>query len=411
MTDYPGFSFDVTRTATGEVDWPNAARRGRITTPHGVIETPAFVFCATRGALRGVSPAQARAEATQIILGNTYHLMLQPGAERVAALGGVHRMMGWDGPMLTDSGGFQIFSLGRGGDKQEIKSSRTDVRPPSLLAIDEAGASFRSYVDGAKVTLTPEDSIRIQRRIGADIILVLDECTPYYVGRDYTARSMELTHRWALRSIAAFGEAEEGSAGPQGLYGIVQGGVYCDLRRESAEFTAEQPYFGYAVGGCLGGTPEEMDDVVALAMAPLNAAASTPRPIHLLGVGSVRDVWLGVAKGVDTFDCVNPTRLARHGSAYIRPGLGETKNGREFINLTNARFREDTNPLDPECDCATCTSVSRAYLHHLVKAGELNAVTLLAVHNIRFMNRLLEDVRAAIDSDDIPARRGWWIDG
>ncbi|HCP01227.1 MAG: tRNA guanosine(34) transglycosylase Tgt [Alphaproteobacteria bacterium] len=411
MTDYPGFAFEVTRTVTGEVGWPDAARRGSITTPHGVIETPAFVFCATRGALRGVLPHQAQAESTQIILGNTYHLMLQPGAERVAAMGGLHRMMGWDGPLLTDSGGFQIFSLGRGGDMKEIKGSRTDVRDTSLLAIDESGASFRSYVDGTKVTLTPEDSIRFQRDIGADIILVLDECTPYHVNRDYTAQSMELTHRWALRSIAAFEESEEGSAGPQALYGIVQGGVYDDLRKESAWFTAEQPYFGYAVGGCLGGTPEEMNDVVALAMAPLNAAASAPRPIHLLGVGSVRDVWYGVAKGIDTFDCVNPTRLARHGSAYIRPGLRETKNGREFINLRNARFRDDMGPLDPECDCATCASVSRAYLHHLVKAGELNAVALLSVHNVRFMNRLLEDVRAAIDNDEFVERRSYWIDG
>ncbi|MBS27630.1 MAG: tRNA guanosine(34) transglycosylase Tgt [Alphaproteobacteria bacterium] len=411
MTGYPGFAFEVTQTMTAEPGWPDAARRGVITTPHGLIETPAFIFCATRGALRGVVPSQARAEGTQIILGNTYHLMLQPGAERVAALGGLHAMMGWDGPMLTDSGGFQIFSLGQGTGAKEIKSSRTNARDPSLLSIDENGASFRSYVDGSKVTLRPEDSIRIQRQIGADIILVLDECTPYHVDRDYTARSMELTHRWAQRSIEEFGRAAEGSAGPQALYGIVQGGVYDDLRRESTDFTAAQPYFGYAVGGCLGGTAEEMDEVVALAMAPLNAATPEPRPIHLLGVGSVRDVWNGVAKGIDTFDCVNPTRLARHGSAYLRPGLGETENGREYINLKNARFREDDGPIDPECDCATCTSVSRAYVHHLVKAGEVNAIHLLAVHNVRFMNRLLEDVRAALTDGNFAAARDHWIHG
>lgn len=411
MTDYPGFAFEVTHTTTADRDWPGAARTGVLTTPHGTIETPAFVFCATRGALRGVLPAQASAEGTQIILGNTYHLMLQPGPERIAALGGLHAMMGWTGPMLTDSGGFQIFSLGRRADTREVKGSRADARDASLLSVDEEGATFRSYIDGAKVRLTPEDSIRIQRAIGADIILVLDECTPYHVDRDYTAKSMELTHRWAERSIAAFGAAAAGSAGPQALYGITQGGVYEDLRRESAEFTAEQSYFGYAVGGCLGGDAAEMDAVVALAMAPLNAATPVARPIHLLGVGGVRDVWNGVAKGIDTFDCVNPTRLARHGSAYLRPELGESEGGRDFINLKNARFREDDGPLDPECDCATCRTVSRAYVHHLVKAGELNAVSLLAVHNVRFMNRLMEAVRAAISTDDYAAARAHWIGG
>ncbi len=409
VAGYPGFAFDVTHTTTADPGWPGAARIGLLTTPHGTIETPAFVFCATRGALRGVLPAQAKAEATQIVLGNTYHLMLQPGPERIAALGGLHAMMGWDGPMLTDSGGFQIFSLGRKGGTKEIKGSRADTRAPSLLSIEEAGATFRSYIDGAMVHLTPEDSIRIQRAIGADIILVLDECTPYHVDRDYTARSMALTHRWAARSLEEFGRAEAGSAGPQALYGITQGGVYEDLRRESAEFTAAQPYFGYAVGGCLGGDADEMDAVVALAMAPLNAATPAARPIHLLGVGGVRDIWYGAAKGIDTFDCVNPTRLARHGSAYLRPGLGETEGGRDVINLKNARFRDDNGPLDPECDCATCRTVSRAYVHHLVKAGELNAISLLAVHNVRFMNRLLDAVRAAIRDDDYAAAQAHWI--
>jgi len=411
MTDYPGFSFDVAKTVTADADWPGAARRGVLKTPHGTIQTPAFIFCATRGAIRGVLPAQARAEGTQFVLGNTYHLMLQPGAEKIAKLGGLHRMMGWDGPMLTDSGGFQIFSLGGGSGAKEIKGNRGDGRDPSLLKITEEGASFRSYIDGAKITLTPEDSIRIQRGIGADIILVLDECTPYHVDRDYTANSMEMTHRWAKRSLAEFQKDAEGSAGPQALYGITQGGVYEDLRRESSEFTASQPYFGYAVGGCLGGDSGEMDDVVKMAMAPLNAATPVARPIHLLGVGSVRDVWNGAAKGIDTFDCVNPTRLARHGSAYIRPGLGETENGRDFINIKNARFRDDEGPLDPECDCATCMSVSRAYVHHLVKASEINAGQLLAIHNVRFMNRLLEAVRDAIEADNYAAAWKFWVEG
>ncbi len=409
MADYPGFTFTVEHRTSADPAWPDAARVGRLATPHGVIETPAFVFCATRGAIRGVTPEQMRAEGTQVILGNTYHLMLQPGGEAAARLGGLHAMMGWDGPMLTDSGGFQIFSLGGGSASAEIKGNRKSERPRLLLAIEEDGAVFRSYIDGSTHTLSPEDSIRVQRQLGADIILVLDECSPYEVERDYTANSMALTHRWAERSIAEFARAAEGSAGPQALYGIVQGGVYEDLRRESAEFTAAQPYFGHAIGGCLGSDTFELDAVVSMAMAPLNAATTEPRPVHLLGIGGVRDIWDGVAKGIDTFDCVNPTRLARHGSAYLRPVYAENPDDRDYVNLKNARFRDDDNPLDPECQCYTCQTLSRSYLHHLVKAGEMTAIQYLAIHNVAFMNRLMTDVRAAIRADDYAAARARWF--
>jgi queuine tRNA-ribosyltransferase len=409
MTDYPGFAFTVERQTSADPAWPGAARVGRLETPHGVIETPAFVFCATRGAIRGVTPEQMRAEGTQVILGNTYHLMLQPGGEAAARLGGLHAMMGWDGPMLTDSGGFQIFSLGGGSASAEIKGNRKSERPRLLLAIEEEGAVFRSYIDGSTHSLSPEESIRVQRQLGADIILVLDECSPYEVERDYTANSMALTHRWAERSVAEFARAAEGSAGPQALYGIVQGGVYEDLRRESAEFTAAQPYFGHAIGGCLGSDTFELDAVVAMAMAPLNAATGTPRPVHLLGIGGARDIWDGVAKGIDTFDCVNPTRLARHGSAYLRPVFAENADARDYVNLKNARFRDDDGPLDPECQCYACRTFSRSYLHHLVKAGEMTAIQYLAIHNVAFMNRLMADVRTAIRADDYAAARARWF--
>jgi len=409
MADYPGFAFTVDHRTTADPAWPAEARLGRLRTPHGEIATPAFVFCATRGAIRGVTPAQMRAEGTQIMLGNTYHLMLQPGGATVARLGGLHAMMGWDGPLLTDSGGFQIFSLGGGSASAEIKGNRKAERPRTLLAIEEDGAVFRSYIDGSTHTLTPEDSIRVQRQLGADLILVLDECSPYEVARDYTANSMALTHRWALRSIAEFGRAADGSAGPQALYGIVQGGVYEDLRRESAEFTAAQPYFGHAVGGCLGSDKYELDGVVAMAMAPLNAATGEPRPVHLLGIGGARDIWDGVAKGIDTFDCVTPTRLARHGSALLRPAFAESDAQRDFVNLKNARFRDDDGPLDAECGCYTCRTFSRAYLHHLVKASEIAAIQYLAIHNVAFMNRLMATVRAAIAADDYAAARARWF--
>jgi queuine tRNA-ribosyltransferase len=410
MADYPGFAFTVEHRTTADPAWPAAARVGRLQTPHGDIATPAFVFCATRGAIRGVTPEQMRAEQTQIILGNTYHLMLQPGGEVVARLGGLHAMMGWDGPMLTDSGGFQIFSLGGGSASAEIKGNRKSERPRTLLGIEEEGAIFRSYIDGSTHKLTPEDSIRVQRQLGADIILVLDECTPYEVERDYTANSMALTHRWAERSVAEFARASAGSAGPQALYGIVQGGVYEDLRRESAEFTANLPYFGHAVGGCLGSDTFELEGVVAMAMAPLNAAAGTPpRPVHLLGIGGARDIWDGVAKGIDTFDCVNPTRLARHGSAYLRPAFAGNPDDRDHVNLKNARFRDDDGPLDPECQCYTCRTFSRSYLHHLVKAGEITATQYLAIHNVAFMNRLMDQVRAAIRAGDYAAAQARWF--
>lgn len=398
--------FQVLSRVTGDPSWPDRARLGRLTTTHGVIDTPAFIFCATKAAIKGVTPQQMAEAGTQIILANTYHLMLRPGAEHVARLGGLHKMMAWDGPMLTDSGGFQIFSLGHGSVAEEIKGNRSGARPRTLLQIEEEGAVFRSYVDGTPHTLTPESAIDIQRDLGADIILVLDECTPYHVERDYTARAMERSHRWAQRSATRFALKEAGSAGPQGLYGIVQGGVYPDLRQQSAEHTLSLPTFGHAVGGCLGGSPDEMQDVVGMAMAHLH----DDRPVHLLGIGSVADIWRGVAKGIDTFDCVNPTRLARHGGAYLRPALlPEGTGDRDHINLRNAQFRDDTTPVDPECDCYACGNFTRAYIHHLVRVGELLGIQLLSLHNVAFMNRLMTTVRDAIRGDTYAETQANWL--
>ena len=405
MADYPGFSFEIQHRTTGDLAWPGRARIGRLATPHGDIETPAFIFCATKAAIRVATPDQIRAEGTQIILGNTYHLMLQPGAEIVARHGGLHRMTGWHGPMLTDSGGFQIFSLGHGSVAEEIKGNRKTARDPTLLEITEQGATFRSYLDGSVQFLTPEGAIQIQRDLGADIVLVLDECTPYHVDREYTARSMARSHRWAQRGLEEFQRHTAGSAGPQALYGIVQGGVYDDLRRESAEFALAQPAFGHAVGGCLGGSEAEMHEVVGLAMGTLD----DKRPVHLLGIGGVRDLWSGVAKGVDTFDCVSPTRLARHGSALMRPHVGGQKPDRDHINLRNARFREDLGSLDPECDCYTCRTFTRSYLHHMVKASEILAMQLLAIHNIAFINRVMRTVREAIRTDRFAETMREWV--
>ncbi len=377
------------------------ARIGKLTTPHGVIDTPAFIFCATKASIKGVTPLQMKAENTQIILSNTYHLMLQPGGEVVEHLGGLHKFMGWDGPMLTDSGGYQIFSLGHGSVSQEIKGRRqsSDERRKSLVKISEEGAIFRSYTDGSKQMLTPERSIQIQKQLGADLIVVLDECTPYHVTKNYTRRSMEMSHRWALRSLNEFNRINNGS---QQLYGIVQGGVYEDLRNEAIDFVNSTDFFGHAIGGSLGALKEQMYEIVDYTSRRL----SPSRPIHLLGIGGIRDIFSGVKQGIDTFDCVHPTRLARHGGALIKGG---EDTGREHINLKNSRFKMDKNPIEEGCGCHTCTNYSRSYIHHLIKAQELLAMSLISIHNIRFMNRCLAAIRTGIKEGELESVEKEWL--
>ena len=392
MTDYPGFDFEILARDDG-----TRARTGRLTTPHGSFLTPAFVFCATKGAIKAAGPKDLAAANADIILANTYHLLIQPGPDTVAKMGGLHRFAGWDGPMLTDSGGFQIFSLGQGTESGEIKNSRHEKRTPLLTELSEDGATFRSPRDGAYHTLTPELSMQIQRKLGADLVVVLDECTPYHVDRDYTARSLAMTHRWADRCLAAFDEQHDGT---QATYGVIQGGVYEDLRREGAEFVASRPFFGHAVGGCLGDHKDQMYDIVDYSTRPLNGA----RPVHLLGIGGVRDIWEGVAMGIDTFDCVTPTRIARHGWALLRTA----ENHR--INLRNARHALDDAPLDPECHCHACDRFSRAYIHHLLKAGEIFGIQLLTMHNMAFMTRLMATVRAALLTGRFAAARKAWFE-
>lgn len=396
---YPNFQFSILHRANN-----SHARLGRLQTPHGVVETPAFIFCATKAAIKAVSPIDMKACDTQFILSNTYHLMLQPGPDVVAAHGGLHQFMGWKGPMLTDSGGFQIFSLGHGSVADEVKGRKKQPKTKSLLKITEEGATFRSYIDGSLHLLTPERSIQIQRKLGADLIVVLDECTPFHVDKTYTKRSMEMSHRWAIRSLNEF---KKGNDGRQALYGIVQGGVYQDLRAASCDFVNSQPFFGQAVGGSLGADKSQMQEVVALAMAQLNPE----RPTHLLGIGGISDVFSGVEQGIDTFDCVHPTRLARHGGALVRPEhLPEGKTG-DHINLNNAGFRFDTQPIEPDCPCSTCQNYSKAYLHHLLKAKELLAYQFITIHNVMFMNRMMKAIRVAIQQNTLAAEKTKWCGG
>ena len=398
IIDYSGFGFRVTAT-----DKHTRARLGHLTTPHGHLITPAFIFCATKAAIRAASPRDLKSANVEMILANTYHLLVQPGPDLVAKAGGLHKFMGWDGPLLTDSGGFQIFSLGRGVSSSEIKSNKSgsgNVRTNKLLLkLDEEGAVFRSPKDGAKHKLTPESVINIQRQLGPDIAVVLDECTPANVERKYTEKSLNLTHKWAKRSLDEFDRYHDGT---QALYGVVQGGVYKDLRREGAEFIASLPFFGQAVGGCLGEHKEAMYEIIEYSMGPLSAA-SRARPTHLLGIGGVRDIWEGVGMGIDTFDCVTPTRIARHGWAL-------KKTAEKFrINIRNARFREDQRPLESDCSCYTCMNFSRSYIHHLLKANEILGLQLLTQHNIAFMNRLMEAVRTSISQGKFLEVKKEWL--
>ena len=385
-----GFGFEITHR-----DPASRARTGRLATPHGTIDTPGFIFCGTRAAIRGATPAQMRAAGTDIILANTYHLMIQPGADTVAALGGLHRMTGWDGPMLTDSGGFQIFSMGHGGVADEVKGRRRAERAAALISVDEDGAAFRSYLDGARLFLSPEGAIQVQRQLGADLIVALDECTPFHVERGYTARSMAMTHRWADRCLAEFARGDDGR---QALYGVVQGGIYPDLRRESAAFTADRGFFGTAIGGSLGADKAQMYEVVSYCAPHIHP----DRPVHLLGIGGIGDIFAGVRLGIDTFDCVVPTRVARHGWALMRGAPGER------INLRNAAHRTDPRPIDETCGCDTCRQHSRGYLHHLIRAEELLGITLMVIHNVFTMNRLMCEVRAAIRQGTLDRTEAAW---
>ncbi len=344
------------------------ARRGRVTTAHGSFETPAFMPVGTAGTVKGLTPEQVAATGAEIILGNTYHLMLRPGAERVAKLGGLHRFMNWPGPILTDSGGFQVMSLAE------------------LRQITEKGVTFKSHIDGSRHELTPERAVEIQRLLDSDITMVLDECTPFPVERDAAARSMALSMRWAARCKEAF-EARPG----YGLFGIVQGSVFEDLREQSAAALAGIGFDGYAVGGLAVG--EGKADMLRILDTTVPALPAE-RPRYLMGVGKPDDIVAAVRRGIDMFDCVLPTRSGRTGQAFTR---------RAVLNLRNARHQDDPRPLDPDCLCPTCRDYARAYLHHLFKAGEMLGPILLTIHNLSYYQELMAALRRAIEAGALEA--------
>ena len=366
------------------------ARAGLLRTAHGEIRTPAFVPLATKASVRGLLPAEVSELGYDIVLGNTFHLHLNPGDERIAALGGLHQFMRWDGPIITDSGGFQVFSMGHGTVADEIKGRAPSgpERAGKVLGIEEDGVSYRSYVDGSTRFMGPEDSMRIQANLGSDIALVFDECTPFNVEREYTARSTERSHRWLDRCLDW--HAENGSA-EQLVYGIVQGGVYEDLRRDSTLQVAARGCDGIAIGGSLGENKAQMYEVVGWATDSLQKAGDL-RPRHLLGIGEVDDLIRGVEMGIDTFDCVMPTRLGRHGVALV-----PAPEHRWRVDLTTAKWSDSDEPLMEGCPCSACAvGYSRGYLRYMSKARELTAMRLLTVHNLAFVARVMERLREAI---------------
>lgn len=336
------------------------ARAGKLHTPHGEIATPAFMPVGTQASVKSVSPDELRGVKAGIILGNTYHLYLRPGAELVEKFGGLHRFMSWDGAMLTDSGGFQVFSLSHN------------------RKIDEQGVTFKSHIDGSTHRFTPESVVRTEEQLGADIIMVLDECTPYPSSHEYNKQALARTHAWAERCLRAQTRKD------QALFGIVQGGTYHDLREESARVLGAMDFPGYAVGGLSVGEPkEEMHSSLEVTVQHL----PENKPRYLMGVGSPEDLVQCVARGIDMFDCVLPTRVARNGALLTRDGR---------LPIKSPRYARVDGPIEAECDCYTCRNFSMGYVHHLFRAKELLAYRLNSIHNLRFMTRTMEEIRAAI---------------
>jgi len=345
-----------------------AARRGRMHTARGVIQTPVFMPVGTQGSVKTIANEELRVMGAEIILGNSYHLYLRPGTDIIEGGGGIQKFCGWNGPMLTDSGGFQIFSLA------------------TLRRLNDDGVEFQSHIDGSKHFFTPEKCMDVQVKIGADIIMCFDECAPYPCDYGYASRSMRLSLAWARRCRESF-EKIRRADNPQQLFGIIQGSVYQDLRRESAEKMMEIGFPGYALGGLSVGEPK--DELIAMLDATVKLLPAE-KPHYLMGVGTPEDIWEAVERGIDMFDCVLPTRNGRNGQALTSTGK---------VNVKNAEYKADFGPLDPACDCPTCQGYSRAYLNHLFRAQELLVFRLLSLHNLHFMIKLLHIIRKSIESN------------
>ncbi|MDP3988608.1 MAG: tRNA guanosine(34) transglycosylase Tgt, partial [Candidatus Levybacteria bacterium] len=413
-------------------DKKSAARVGQITTSHGVINTPCFIPVGTKATVKGLTPGDLKEIGVQILFGNTYHLHLRPGEETVQKFGGIGKFMSWNGPTITDSGGFQVFSLGRDSGRlthavrparqaffeKSLSNSRSlsEIRQPSvsllngnsesdfscltdgkspfapeekprLVKITEDGVKFRSHIDGSLHVFTPEESIKIQQKLGADIILAFDECAPHTSTYEYTKKALARTHKWALRSLkAAQGKLANNE---QALFGIIQGGVFKDLREESAKFIGSLPFDGIAIGGVsVGESKKQMRDVLDWVVPYL----PDDKPRHLLGIGEIDDIFEAVERGIDTFDCVIPTRFGRYGIVFVESAEEEEKN-RFRIDITRSIFSKDKRPIAKDCKCMVCRDFSRAYIHHLFRSNELLAYRLASYHNLYFIIKLVDKIR------------------
>jgi queuine tRNA-ribosyltransferase len=375
-----------------------SARAGVLLCAHGEVATPAFVPLASNASVRGVAAAEVAEIGFQMVLGNTFHLFIDPGRDYVREMGGLHELMGWRAPIITDSGGFQVFSMGHGSVSEEIKRRRGPTQS-RILAIEEEGVRFRSYTDGSELFMGPETSMEMQAELGSDIALAFDECTPSHADKPYTLRAMERTHRWLDRCAAWHSEH---APADQALFGIVQGGVHEDLRAESAAYVAGAGVGGVAIGGSLGQHKAEMHEVLDWSMRGL----PDERPRHLLGIGDVDDILHAVARGIDTFDCATPTRLARHGTALV-----PDPQRRWRLDLTKAATAGSREPIAAGCPCPACREHTRGYLHYLSRAKELTAARLITLHNLTFMAQLMSGIREAVAEGRLDAYRERVMEG
>lgn len=382
-------SFEIEKRGEG------LARAGILKTPHGEIETPAFIGVATKASLKGIQPAQFPEVGIQGLIANTYHLYLSPGEQLIEQAGGIHKFMNYDGPIMTDSGGFQVFSLGVGFGKK-VSKFKVEEAPRDegiavfdeelatshgkLAVVDDEGVTFTSHIDGTLHRFTPERSIEIQHGLGADIIYAFDECTSPEADYEYQKEASARTHAWAKRSLAAHRQNPKRDL-EQGIYGIVQGGRFEDLRIESARTIADMDFDGFGIGGSFS-----KDDILGI-LEKVNKELPEDKPRHLLGIGEPEDLFIGAAAGIDTFDCVIPTRKGRTGCLYTHTGQ---------IIIRNSEFKEDFTPVDTQCDCFVCTGFTRAYIHHLFRAGEMLGPILATAHNVHFLTKLTADIRKAI---------------
>jgi len=382
-------------------DKKSKARVGRITTAHGIIETPAFVPVGTKGTVKGLTPQDLREAEVQILFGNTYHLHLRPGENIVKKFGGLAKFMSWNGPTITDSGGFQVFSLGQVKIKLTEEGEGTEVK---VVNIKDDGVAFRSHIDGSKHLFTPEVSIEIQKKLGADLILAFDECAPHPSAHEYTKEAMERTHKWALRSLKA-SQGKQYHPWQQALYGIIQGGIYRDLREESAKFISKLDFDGIAIGGVsVGESKKEMRQAIdwSYPFLPEN------KPRHLLGIGEIDDIFDVIERGMDTFDCVIPTRFGRYGIVFVGSPEGNIKN-RFRLDINKTIYAKDENPISKDCLCYVCTNFTRGYIHHLFRAQELLAYRLASYHNMFFINNLVKEIRKSILDENFQKMKQEWL--